>query len=332
MTADEIDKIKPVLHNAEVIELRNWEHETEFHEKFLKFCPNLKCLCVLDVLGNTLMGTGNQWLHRKYPTLERLVIIDDFSFEGEEKQIVELKTFFKLNPNIQTFSTTLQFLWVNRLWLKDSEIKFDRLDIEGIGFEKMGKLFDFVNELHGQGIYRRLHFFGRIIYEDDYLLHIASLRGMEKLYLSYINTDMVLPPFIGVKELNFVFSDDIKHPEALAANIPNVERIHLGEAKISDLLPFIRLSPRVKSIRVERMIHEDFVHFKDDVIDLVALNKERKQLTGARRITLHVKERIYLATKWAAMKTECSLIQRKRHGPNYEKLYHPHYLFMSEFF
>lgn len=331
LSKTEIDSVKAILNKVDTVEMRNWENATDFDEVFLKHCVNLKCLCIFDVLGDNLMGNGNKWLQRHYPTLERLILLDDFEFDHEGNEIHELKTFFAINSNVRTFATTLQFLWKNRFWLRNSNIHLDRLDIEGIGFEKLDSLFDFVNELHGQGFYKRLHFYGKIIDDDTFMLRVATVHGLEKLYLARIDSNIVLPPLIGVKELNFIHCEDIKHPTALAANIPNVKLIHIRNARIEDILPFIRLSPSVEKIRVECLMKEGDIHLKNDVIDLVALNKERQSLIGAHKITLHVKESIFLATKWSAMEIDCSLIRIKRADPNQNKLFHPHYLFMDDF-
>lgn len=327
-----IDDLKPILNQVTRIEIGNWQNETDFDEVFLKHCSNLKCLCIFDIMGKNLMGKGNKWLQREYPTLEHLILCYDFDYEDERNEIRELRTFFELNPNVRTFSTTLQFLWINRLWLRGSNINLDQLEIQGGGSLMLDPCFRFVNELHRQGFYKRLHFYGIDIDEDGELLRTAQLPGLEKLYLAYLDLTIALPPLEGVKELNFVFSEDIKHPNILASNIPHVEIIHIKEAKIDDILPFIRLSPNVSKIRVGRLLKENDLHFKDNPIDLVALNKERKKLAGARKITLFLKERIYLATKWAAMKTECSLIQIKRSDPKQIKLFNPHYIFMEDFF
>lgn len=219
-----IDDLKPILNQVTKIEMRFWEDETDYHGIFLKHCSNLKCLCIFGIKGNNLMGNGCKWLQRKYPTLERLILLNThIYYEDERNEIRELRTFFELNSNVRTFSTTLQFLWGNRLWLRGANIKLDQLEIQGDGFLKLDPYFDFVNELHCQGFYKRLHFYGKDIYVDGYLLRAAQLRGLEKLYLAYVNLSIALPPLEGVKELNFVFSEDIKHPNTLASNIPHVE-------------------------------------------------------------------------------------------------------------
>lgn len=49
----------------------------------------------------------------------------------------------------------------------------------------------------------------------------------------------------------------------------------------------------------------------EKVIPLTALNKERKNLPGAKKVTLYVEEYIYLATKYFIQQTDLDLISLK---------------------
>lgn len=48
-----------------------------------------------------------------------------------------------------------------------------------------------------------------------------------------------------------------------------------------------------------------------EIIDLLALNKLREKLAAAKKLTLFVRDSVYMATKWA-MDTDLHLIQLKR--------------------
>lgn len=48
------------------------------------------------------------------------------------------------------------------------------------------------------------------------------------------------------------------------------------------------------------------------VLSLPAMNREREKLHGAQKMTIYVREDIYLATKWALIKNQFSLIRLKR--------------------
>lgn len=63
----------------------------------------------------------------------------------------------------------------------------------------------------------------------------------------------------------------------------------------------------------------------NNIFNLIALNNARRQLADAQKITIYVKEEIYLATKWAMKETDFDLIRIKRyesfewhHDFNYE--------------
>lgn len=64
-------------------------------------------------------------------------------------------------------------------------------------------------------------------------------------------------------------------------------------------------------------------HFipKTKVVNLLALNREREQLPGAQKITLHVDEESYLATKWAFGETDLKFIRLKRNTSYWDNDY-----------
>lgn len=93
----------------------------------------------------------------------------------------------------------------------------------------------------------------------------------------------------------FLSTEFERNLETLASSLTNVERIHIWRAKFDDILPFIRRSAKVKEIRIDRL--EGGYYMKNNIIDVKALNNLRKQLIRASRITLYVREEVFLATK-----------------------------------
>lgn len=313
LTSSEIDGIKEILNHVELLEMPNWDaRETDFYGNFLKFCPKIKCLTITDVDmdGETFMGTGNLWLQQEYPTLERFAIRDDNDGYYDGVEIAQLETFLKINPNIQNLCVSLHFLWENRNWLRNTDIKIDQLDIESVYIENMEDIFELLMDLHAHGFYKRLHFHAMVVY-DDYMSLINSVPGLEKLHLVESNVDetnLVVPP--SLRELNFGSGGDIKDPETLVNNLANVERIYVRSANFTDILPLIRSSARLKEIRVKDL--HDGTYFKDGIIDLVTLNKERHELANAQKLKLYVNEEIVLKMKWNGIETKHPLIELKR--------------------
>lgn len=59
----------------------------------------------------------------------------------------------------------------------------------------------------------------------------------------------------------------------------------------------------------------DGIHFKDNVLDLLALNHEREQLrllTREPQLAIYVSEGVHLATKWAKNNPTPSTIELRR--------------------
>lgn len=102
-----------------------------------------------------------------------------------------------------------------------------------------------------------------------------------------------------------------KQLNILASRLTNVQRIHVRQAKLTDILPFIQRSPKIKEIRIDQLL-DDGHFYKNGIVDLMALNRLRKQLAHASKITLYIEEDALLANKWAAMDTMSQLIDLKR--------------------
>lgn len=118
-----------------------------------------------------------------------------------------------------------------------------------------------------------------------------------------------MPPTL--KELCLSSSGNIKYPEVVANNLLNVERIFIRFAKFGDILPYVRLSPKLKEIRVKKF--EDEARWEDSITDLTKLlNEERKDLRGATKLRLYVNGDICLKMKWTGIDTKRPLIEIKR--------------------
>lgn len=310
---EQIKNLKPILSNIETIEISSYGIEGNFYEQFLKFCPNLKHLCIWNICGNHVIGSGNEWMLHHYPKLQHIEL-DDSDIDGAVYgcEIVELKTFFELNPNIRVLNTSVNFLWENRNWLKGANISLDLLNLYGNCPEMnpyMELFLGLLNELFTQGFFKRLHFFESIkfaqqISESSFPIEILHLEIPES------NESIVLPPLKMIKELSFRMGSDAL--KALENNFNNIDRICMVYAEFVDILPFIRFSRRIKQIGVCHFRQTDDIYFKDGIIDVIALNKERKKLKGAGKITIYVEEKLFLATKWAIGISVDSLVQLKR--------------------
>lgn len=173
-----VNCLKKVLSTVERVKLDNCKINGNFYEKFLKFCPNLKALCIRTTRyynpngDHIVMGINNDWLCEKYPTLERLEIIHIFS-----SKINQLKTFFVENPNIRSFAINLIFLAANLDLFETDDIKLDVLAIRFDGkVDDLTRLIDKLNSFH---VFKRLHTNGC----TEQMAKVPPINALGKMYV-----------------------------------------------------------------------------------------------------------------------------------------------------
>lgn len=311
LTQKEIDIFKGILPQLERLKIGTWQCEVNFYESILKWCVNLKSLSIYRI-SMEIMGEEKDWLHRQYPTIEHILMDDnDIGGPGMASEYVELKTFFEMNPNIRTFSTTFNLLRANQNLFLGSNIKIDQLNVDGDCFYENGMvaICGLLNQLYEQGFHRRLSMRAKYIDDQTELNLITSVRGLEKLYLVCITreTKPVLLP--DLREI-CIFGGDFEDTDSLAQSLVIVERVYFKRAKADLFASILRFARTVKEIMIDHL--EEGANFENGVIDLAALNKVRKELDGAGKVTIYVKEDVFLSTKFAIAKTKLSLVSLKQ--------------------
>lgn len=189
-------------------------------------------------------------------------------------------------------------IWQNHRYLVDSDIRLNDLILPY--YSQWGpKIFEILNELHQRTFYKSLHF---------QLLDSATgdLAALQDLVTLYINGSAQLPSLPNLKELG-LFADMTKSRKfRLNMNeIPNLcknlNRLHIFKASVEAIMPFICNS--------QHLIEIVIITLQEDVIDIIALNNERKRLKEAEKVIIYVDEEVYLATKWATKEINLSLIE-----------------------
>lgn len=307
----QIGEKQQLLAQVESIEI-DWPLKNcEFHD-FLKNCTRLKHLKLYCHYDEDMIANENEWLRRKYPTVEHIEI-NDWYYENQSNSF-ELKSFFEQNPNVRSFSCTPNYLWKNQHWMLASDIKIERLDIKYIDsdysdYDGVGLVCNLLKDLHERGFYQRLsiHIPGRW-YLGDYR-QILSLRSLVYLYPGYDEIWSVLPPLPDLKELVLYHE---YHADIMINSITNIQRISIWRTSIDGILPFIQRCLHLKQIRIENLedLEDDGPHAEKGIIDLLTLNKEREKLANSRKITIFVREDIFLENKWK-QKINLSLIELK---------------------
>lgn len=311
LTQNKIKCIKNVLSKVEIIKMRNCTVNGGFHGDFLKFCGNMKSLSFMAHRGGynsedpkNVIGSGNNWLHREYPTLENLELSVQIG------KINEFEVFFAQNPAIRSFAVNADTLLSNRDLFMSGKVKLDRLAVR-FPFDpiKMHSVINLISELHERGFYQRLHFYCN----QKFFVEFALLPALEKLCLNECYVRCSIPTMDHVKELvlygTVTFESTL---ESIADNLVNLERLyieHYGDVSMDDLLPFFQRSRNLQKIR--------FIHRNGTVcpiLNLANLNKQRSKLADACKVTIYVHEKDYLATKWATNKLNYDFVEIKRNS------------------
>lgn len=322
-----VEIIQCILNKIEIVQLRCCQGFGDLYDNFLKFCENMKRLYIQrSDLGEFVAGVGvdytdhNRWLLRNYPKLEHLELVPELSIK-----IDELGAFFENNPNVKRFSTIIQCIWTNREAFLKSKAKLDILEVKIFHYyfldnrensndhiEKIlnpiRKLFD---ELFEHGFYKRLFLYVSDVEDEHASKFITSLKGLEKMCIREFSQMFDLPQLISLKELAIFEGANAEDMEIFANSYTNIQRLHVCNASIDHILPFIRRTPNLNKIKV---FAKDEDSFNGGILPLLTLNEERKKVVGGRKITIYVPDNIFLKTKWATKSgnIDLKLIEMKR--------------------
>lgn len=301
--------IKPLLSKIEAIAFNRETVQGEFYMSYLQFCPSLQHLSVLSMVNyfnnDAIIGTNNEWLLRSYPALEHL----EMHLYGMDN-IPELGEFFKQNPNLQTLLVSENVFLANIHAMLNAKIKLQVL-IVTIYKGDEETIFRYLSQLHDQGFYQRLH--PRMFYTFDQqrIDKVCSL-NVEKLYFSYSmeSAKVNLDSLTNLKELYLTSYEKEFDPfpidsESTAKSLVNLERIYIYFTSGKMIEPFIRHSKKLKAIKI-------FWLKRKKIIDVCSLNKERELLLGARKVTIYLSHKNYLATKWRSKTIDTKMIEVKR--------------------
>lgn len=295
-----LSQIETLTMNETLLFAFHWEY-------FLKYCVNLHRLSV--VLST---NCEHLWLLHRYPKLEHLELTTTkYGFS-----IDELRSFFDQNPNITSFSTTATYFSCNRIALKNAKLNELTIQIEDSYKINLKLLANILNEFYQRSIYKRLYLHilpkkeKKTDKKNEMIGFIQSLNALEMLSISNYDCKIVLPPLINLKELNVFNGSRINNLKDLATQLMNLECIQFYMATSNDILPFIQKSQKLNKIKVKKL--EKGTFFNGEILQIGRLNAERKKLIDAPKVTIYIKQNIYLATKWAITRTDFNFIEMKR--------------------
>lgn len=305
--------ITNILNGVEMLEMNESFIKGEFFEKHLKYCPNVKSLSV-SRSGyiqdkSIVIGTDNKWMGRTYPKLIHFELTDSFELKSNE-----LKIFFEQNPSIRTFSTDARSLWENRRTILNTNVKLDIfvinicqskiVDANNQPISIKDSVYNILVELYSRGFYKRLHLYVYFVDQTN-LDKMFSLSAIEMLNGDVVRLEGALTD---LKTLAICYGDEILNMHNIPNKLLKLERIYFSEITSDRVLSFVCYSPKLRQIKIRRV--KDGNHFK--ILDFYALNKKREHLIGARKVTVYIKEDLYLAIKMMNNTISFSLIELKR--------------------
>lgn len=310
LTDVKIKRIKHILNRTETIELINCQMQVKFYDGFLKHCYKLKHL----KLCNVEFKYGNDWMLQNLGNFRHLKLIRCKRIER-----IDLETLMKLNPNICSFEIDAEVFWTNKMAILDTDIMWIDLTIhiKDVRYTLAASIYSLLNTFHMRGHFKRLHLrYGSILNQLS-LDQIAQVNALETVHLKG-NPGSVLPRLCNLKELH-TFTGNL-NMEKSANNLLNLEKIVFWDTNIEDVVSVIRKSVKLKEIRIRTLneIGRFSAHFNakrffhQSVLNITALDEQRKQLKGAVKITIFISEDIFVATKWSMNETSRSSIELKR--------------------
>lgn len=287
LTQSFIELLEPFLPNLETFDIYFGDVDGDIYENLLKHCMKLRSL-------NIYRDFHAECLPKKYPALEHLQIKTN-NIRPECDELIE---FFKLNPTVRYLTVDDECIRHNRRNLLESNIKLHYLIIANL-FGEDNAFYATLNELHQRHFYKQLHVY---VLESISVDHLAALRGLVTLY---VTKNIKLPSLTTLRELGFDVdvNFDVHDIPGLCINL---ERLVIRKISVNQIVPFIRYSRNLTEIYVEWL--------KESSLDISALNKEREQLAGARKLIIYVNENVYLATRWQSREISLKLIEIQRHG------------------
>lgn len=313
ITESYVGHIKGVLTRLDHIELHGCMIYGNSFKRILRHCPELKSLYMKKVIFLKRTSATN-CMHEKCGTLKNFAYITS----NVEPNGFTFEVFFKQNQNIKYLGINGSCLWMNRNTFLESNIQLDCLAIEIFEWHHNNipsmHFVSLLEKLYACGFYKSLHckMFGltltRPSFVKDLINELAKLITFDVFITS---PDINLSHLIHLKELHIHGYQSIYGGmETLAMNLTKLERLYLYEAKTDDLVPFFRHSIKLNSFKVIRYYGGNLIN--GHALNLFALNRQREQLNGARKICLYVNEKIYLATKWKLNNLHLSLVQIAR--------------------
>lgn len=304
---NQIERMQNVLQNIETIVLEYCKTDGNTFEQLAVHCPKLEYLNVYYC--HNINRELDTLFSQHFSMLKRLKLRVQKS--GAVICIDKLKMFLEKHTNLKQLDIDCHFLWENRDALMQAEI---RLDLLSICFDvtritiPFAELVVFLKTLNARGFYKTLQipFYRNPMNVDrEHLNNALCTLGpvLENLLISY-ESRINLTRLTDLKQLHItVKSPSSVEIECIAKSLTNLERLYFTIIQTNQILPFIRHSKRLKTIK--------FHNLSEYILDAFALNQERKKFGNEGLVTIYMPNYIYLRSKWKPRNSKLNLIQIK---------------------
>lgn len=324
ITKTQLKRLKKVLKQIDTLQINHCLFNGKFHKVVLAFCPKMKRLCLNGKSpSSTIIGSNNDWMRRSVPNLERFDMMQTIEHRRTESapKIDEIKIFLEVNPNVRIFSILADCLWTNRESFVDSKISLDTLIVYVRENLDLNEFFVFLNDLHERGFYKHLQLSFSMKQNQNDIDKLVSLKGLTKLDVSSSSYLISLAVFSNLKEICISRSLEITLGlENLLQTDVQIQWIHIDFAAFQHILLLVRQIAGLIAIRVTYFEDGSQFNLPGNLLDVDTLNKEREKLRLERatendvtRVSIYVREPIFIATKWATNGREFDLIRLRRH-------------------
>lgn len=303
-----IDKFREILSKIETLNLNKCKIDGNLHDAILDLCSNLKGLSLTyNKWYQIINSTDNNWLFRKYPTLEH------FEYLGSDYDFWRLRshhiiTFLEINPNIRHLGVSEKFILENEQTIMSSNVKLDNLAIWFEIESNLGEFCGLLNRLHNRKFYGRLMMYFKKTIDHQQIDQLVSLRGLVKLYVNSICYKIFFSALRSLEEIRIPDSWNIIDIEGFAT-LPKLKWVSFDRCTFNEIHVLISKAVNLTKIRFTTILGR--ILSKEDI---AILNNTREKLDGASKVTIYVEEPMYLDLKWEMKQQEFELIKLKRHA------------------
>lgn len=307
LTEVQVQYARNVLKNIEKLHLKYCDIDGTALKQLVAYCPKLKFLTVYDCYMTD--SAQNLLLPHNFLFSQFCSTLEHFQYETDlanQTQFTELKIFLEIHTNLNHFETECNFLWTHRDLLIDTNVQLQKLTIHFYQWKNsvaIDQFVDFLKALHAHGFYRTLH----LAFQDTWSGRAQFIKRISALPLEILTDSrpdkIDLMRLTHLKELNVSMWYDLGCMDALAQRLTKLERLTIDSATIDTILPFICHSSKLKIIKIKRGAL---------ILNVAALNEERKKLASACKVSICMPEDLYLWEKWTSKNLDLSHVKITR--------------------